>query len=325
MEKKTPFTVLISSVGRRSQLIECFRRTFAELDIEGHVLGIDLQPALSPAAHLVDECFAVPRCTDPGYLDEVLRLCVERQVALIVPTIDTELPIYAAERQTFASRGVDIAVSGPDTVDIACDKVRTHEFLTSHSIPTVRQTNAAGLLSCPQGWQFPLILKPRRGSASIGVVKVDSDVILRALLSNNQDSVVQEFARGYECTVNLFVDANGRCICAVPHRRIEVRGGEVSKAVIVREPRVIAIALRVAEALPRAYGPLNMQCFVDGETVVVTEINARFGGGYPLAFEAGANFPLWLLQRRLDRELPDWYDGWKDNLTMLRFDTAVFV
>jgi carbamoyl-phosphate synthase large subunit len=99
----------------------------------------------------------------------------------------------------------------------------------------------------------------------------------------------------------------------------------VSKAVTIREQGAIGLARKVAEALPGAYGPLNMQCFVDRETVVVIEINARFGGGYPLAFEAGANFPLWLLRRRLNLELPGWCDEWKDNLTMLRFDSAVFL
>jgi carbamoyl-phosphate synthase large subunit len=255
----------------------------------------------------------------------VLRLCTERQVDLIIPTIDTELPVYAAGYEVLASHGIETAVSSMEAVEIACDKVRTHEFLRSHGIPTVRQTDAVGVLTCIERWRFPLIVKPRRGSASIGVMKVDSEAFLHSALSTQQDLIVQEYARGFECTVNLFVDANGKCICAVPHKRIEVRGGEVSKAMILRDPHVIAVARKAAEALPGAYGPLNVQCFVDGETVVITEINARFGGGYPIAFESGANFPLWLLQPGLHQELPGYYECWRDNLTMLRFDAAVFL
>jgi carbamoyl-phosphate synthase large subunit len=325
MHKKKKVAVLISSVGRRSQLVDCFRRTFAGLGLEGRILGIDLDPALSPAAHLVDKCFAVQRCTEPGYSDEVLRLCSEQGVDLVVPTIDTELPVYASARQMFASLGIVVAVSSPETIEIACDKVRTHDFLRSQDIATVGQINADEDLARCDGWGFPLIVKPRRGSASIGVLKVDTEAALRLAVRGGRGLIVQEYARGFECTVNLFVDAKGKCICAVPHRRIEVRGGEVSKAITIRNQRVIEIARRVAETLPGAFGPLNVQCFVDGERGVVTEINARFGGGYPLSFEAGANFPLWLLQLALHQEIPGWYDSWKNNLTMLRFDTAVFI
>jgi carbamoyl-phosphate synthase large subunit len=325
MFDKHQFTVLISSVGRRSQLIECFRRAFLELGVDGRVLGMDLDPTRAPAAYLVDECFRVPRCTDAGYLGEVLRICTEERVDLIVPTNDNELPVYAAARAMIAGCGIDLAVSHIETVEIACDKTLTHRFLRSHGIPTVRQADEAKVLASLVDWTFPLIVKPRRGSASIGVIKADSEIMLRSVLGDGRGLIVQEFARGFECTVNLYVDANGKCICCVPHRRIEVRGGEVSKAITMRDPRVISVARNVAETLPGAYGPLNVQCFVDGESVVVTEINARFGGGYPLAFEAGANFPLWLLQSRLRRPLPSWYGEWKDNLTMLRYDAAVFV
>jgi carbamoyl-phosphate synthase large subunit len=317
-------TVLISSVGRRSQLIGCFRRTLSELGVEGRVLGMDANPSMSPAAHLVDACFPVSRCTAPGFVDEVLALCAQQQVDLIVPTIDTELPAYAASRARLAEQGVDAALSAAETVEIACDKVRTHAFLVDHGISTVRQADGNAVLSQLEQWPFPLMVKPRRGSASIGVLKVHSEAMLRAALRSDPELIVQEYAQGFECTVNVFVDAAGKCICAVPHRRIEVRGGEVSKAVTLRNPRVIALARRLTEALPGAYGPLNIQCFVSGDTVVVIEINARFGGGYPLAFEAGANFPLWLLRSRLHQDIPAWFDGWKDNLTMLRYDAAIF-
>jgi carbamoyl-phosphate synthase large subunit len=324
MTKDEQLTVLISSVGRRSQLIKCFRNTFELLEIDGRVLGIDTDPAMAPAARLADDCFRVPRCTDATFVDVVLSLCEAHGVKLIVPTIDTELPIYAADRQLFEDHGIDVAISSCETVQIACDKVLTHEFLTSWGIPTVRQMALREFLESGERWPFPLIVKPRRGSASIGVKRIDSEAALLADSGSTQDLIVQEFAQGFECTVNVFVDRSGKCICAVPHRRIESRGGEVSKAVTLRDQRVISIARKVAEALPGAYGALNVQCFVTGERVVVNEINARFGGGYPLAFEAGANFPLWLLQSRVQSNLPTWFDCWKENLTMLRFDAAVY-
>jgi carbamoyl-phosphate synthase large subunit len=135
---------------------------------------------------------------------------------------------------------------------------------------------------------------------------------------------VQELARGREFTVNLYVNRAGKCVCAVPHWRVEVRAGEVSKGITVKDPRLMELARRVAEALPGARGPLNMQCFLDDDgTIAIIEINARFGGGYPLAHKAGARFTDWLLDEQEGREAGP-YDGWTDDLAMLRYDEAVF-
>jgi carbamoyl-phosphate synthase large subunit len=106
---------------------------------------------------------------------------------------------------------------------------------------------------------------------------------------------------------------------------MEVRSGEVSKGITLKDRRLMDLARSVAEALPGAYGPLNIQCFLDDSgTIRIIEMNARFGGGYPLAHRAGAQFTGWLLDE-LEGNLPNHYDGWTDDLAMLRFDEAVYV
>ncbi len=317
-------TVLVSSVGRRSQLIESFRQALSDLGVDGRVLGVDAAPEMAPAAYLVDKCFAVGRCCDPGFIDEVLRIAIEEDVCLIVPTIDTELPVYAANRQRFLEHGITVAVSDPETVRIACDKVETHRWLVENGFPTPRQGNPDEVLRSPVQWKFPLIVKPRLGSASAGIAVVKSLVALREIAEGRQGLIVQEIARGDEYTVNVFVQ-DGRCVCAVPHRRLETRGGEVSKGITVRDERLMQLATTIAERLPGARGALNVQCFVDADgTITIIEINARFGGGFPLANRAGAKFPLWLLEPLLGRpgtETAEWQDG----LLMLRYDDAVFI
>jgi carbamoyl-phosphate synthase large subunit len=113
----------------------------------------------------------------------------------------------------------------------------------------------------------------------------------------------------------------------VPRRRIETRGGEVSKGVTIRQPPVITLAKQIAEALPGGYGVLNVQIFYDEKTdaLAVIEINPRFGGGYPLAHEAGAHMTRWLLEDVFDLPSTATDDNWRDGLVMLRFDEAVFV
>ena len=122
---KPNFTILISSVGRRAQLVDCFRRGARELGLELRVLGADAAPNLSPASQLVDRCFPVPLCSDSAFADEMVRLCEQEEVRLVVPTIDPELPVYARCKQRFEAAGTTVLISGPRTVAIAADPYRT--------------------------------------------------------------------------------------------------------------------------------------------------------------------------------------------------------
>ena len=208
---------------------------------------------------------------------------------------------------------------------ICCDKIATHEWLVANGFPAVRQTDVRSALLDLPAWPLPLIVKPYDGSASIGVRRVQTLLELQSIGQTADGCIVQEIAEGREFTVNLYVSREGECICALPHWRMEVRAGEVSKGITVKDRRLMGLARTVAEALPGAYGPLNIQCFMDESgTVRIIEMNARFGGGYPLAHRAGGRFTDWLLDEQEGRRL-SYFDDWTDDLAMLRFDEAVFV
>jgi len=317
--------ICFSSAGRRVALMECFRGTLAALGVEGRLLAVDCSLA-SSAFHLADAAQQVPRCAEPEFIPTMLELCEREHIELIVPTIDTELPVYSGARNEFEALGVAVAISSPEVIEIAADKEQTHSWLTSHGLPTVRQAPAAELLSDSHGWEFPLIVKPVGGSASIGVQEVTTIEALRVAFEQRQDLVVQEIAPGDEYTINVFVNRAGKCVCAVPHKRLEVRAGEVSKGMTVKHRELMHLAREVVEALPGAYGALNIQCFLaDDGTANIIEINPRFGGGYPLAYAAGADFPRWLLQEIMGQPVDAAFDQWQDNLVMLRYDEAVII
>jgi carbamoyl-phosphate synthase large subunit len=171
-----------------------------------------------------------------------------------------------------------------------------------------------------------VVVKPRFGSASIGLAVVRDRVELE-LATREGDFVVEQRAPGDEYTIDTLVDTNGRCVGAVPRRRLEVRAGEVSKGVTARVERLLDLARCVSEALPGAYGPLTIQIFLDGSTeeTHVIEINPRFGGGFPLAFAAGAKFPRRLVEEILGIQPKSSVDDWRDGLVMLRYDEGIFV
>ena len=318
--------VLISAAGRRVALLRLFKDEVRRLGLDGQVLAADASP-LAAAMHDADAHFLVPPCGDgPAFVSTLLELCEEHKIGLVIPTIDPELPLYADQRRRFEAIGVTIAVSALETVAIGHDKQRTHEWLVSQGFPTIRQATVASIVASPDDWRWPLIVKPRRGSASIGVQRVASASELSAA-ARDGEFVVQEVARGNEHTVDVLVQRDGQCVCAVPRRRLEVRAGEVSKAVTVRDAAIEKIATDVAQRLPGAYGVLNLQLFHDPSSgdIRVIEINARFGGGYPLAHRAGAPMVRWLLEEVAGMPSSATNRDWQPGVVMLRFDDAVFV
>lgn len=340
-------TVLISSAGRRVELLRAFRHTVesfwpADQAGTGKVLAVDCS-WYSSAFHAADEAFLVPRCTEPDFIPRMVELCASQQVDLVVPTIDPELPVYADAVERFRAADTTVAISSPNVIAIAGDKVRTHDWLTDAGFPTVQQGSVADVYAEPRAWTFPLMVKPRFGSASVGVTKVDDVAALEHVVAQwsnragsscdpSRDLVVQSVAQGVEYTVDVLVardgdDAAQSALAAVPRRRIEVRAGEVSKGVTVHLPLLIELAQKVCTALPGAFGPLNVQMFYDEKTgsVAIIELNARFGGGYPLSFKAGADFPRALLQEALGMPITASLLDWRDGLVMLRYDAAVFV
>ncbi|MBP6505929.1 MAG: ATP-grasp domain-containing protein [Opitutaceae bacterium] len=315
--------LLVTSAGRRNQLLQCFRDSARTLNVQLRVLAADLQPELSPACQQADVSFHVPRCTSVDYIPALLDLCRRQQVHVLVPTIDPELAILSRHIDDFASIGTRIVISSPAVVALGNDKWLTSVRLANAGIPTPKTVTLAEYRANPESLVGAVIAKPNTGSASVGIVRPQTLANLAGLSESNY--IVQEMWQGVEYTVNMFFDRQGILRCMVPHRRLEVRSGEVSKGRTDRVPQLMQVAEKLGNALSGARGPLCFQAIVQQDGVFcVFEINARFGGGYPLAHEAGAPFTQWLLEEHLGRELSA-HNNWTNGLTMLRYDSAVYL
>jgi carbamoyl-phosphate synthase large subunit len=322
-ERNKVLNILISSAGRRVELMQCFRESLRSLNTPGKLYATDCSGA-SAACLLADQYWQVPRCSKPEFIPALLDLAERENITVIIPTIDSELGSLAQHKNMFTQKGIHVSVSSADTVHICGDKVATHRWLCANGFPTVRQCFPEEVLNAPQNWTLPLIAKPRYGSASKGVRVIETWDELSAYAAIRSDLIVQQVAVGDEHTVNIFVNRDGKCICAVPHRRIETRGGEVSKAITVRHIAMMTLACDIAERLPGARGMLNLQCFLSAEgDIRIIEINARAGGGYPLTHSAGARQTLWILEELLGIPVVKYFEDWRDDLAMLRYDQAV--
>jgi carbamoyl-phosphate synthase large subunit len=276
---------------------------------------------------MADRALRVPRCTDASFITTIADIVRAEGVQLVIPTIDTELAAYAAARIRLREVGTWVSVSAPGVVAMARDKLATSERLAAAGIAVARTATLEAARANPERFPGPVIVKPRDGSASIGIRRHGSLADLGGTSDADDPLIVQEYLSGQEYTVNLFFDRSGSLRSVVPHLRLEVRAGEVSKARTVRDRRLIDQAVRLAAVLEGAAGSLCYQAIDVGadEEPRVIEVNARFGGGYPVTHRAGAPFARWVLEETLGGEpsvggLTEWREG----VTMLRYDAAVF-
>ncbi len=317
-------TVLVSSAGRRVELLRLFRQAAQQLGIELRLLATDVAPGLSAACTEADLAVQVPNCSSPEFANEMFGLCEKEGVSLLIPTIDPELRVLASCSEKFERIGCRVAVSHPTVVAIARNKLLTCKFLENLPLKTPRTAAFPDFLATLGEWNFPVILKPVSGSSSVGVLNISSALEVASIDHGLRGYLAQERYMGSEYTVNLFFDQSS-LRCAIPHRRLEIRAGEVSKARTERVPALMKAAATIGQALAgQAFGALCFQAIVDERNeAVVIEINARFGGGYPIADQAGASFTKWLLEITAGRTCSA-QNLWRENVLMLRYDAAVF-
>ena len=106
---------------------------------------------------------------------------------------------------------------------------------------------------------------------------------------------------------------------------IESKGGESIKGMTIKDPDLIEFGVRVSEAL-RIIGPANVQCFrePDGE-LQVTDVNPRFGGGFPLPTAAGSRYPELALALANGETPAPRLGDFREGVVMTRFFSQVIL
>jgi len=317
-------TVLFTCIGRRVSLLKSFAVAGKQLKIDLRLIGTDTTE-LSAALQLCDKNFLVNPVTDPRYLKQLLKIVKDNQVDLLIPTVDLDLKLLAVNKAKFAELGCYVLISSPQVIDICQDKRKTYRFLVKNGFDTP-VTMAVSSALAKKDLTLPCFLKPWDGYASRGNAIVRNRRELLFFSKKIPNCIVQEFVNGTEYTCDVFVDLMMRAGCVVPRKRIKVRDGEVNKGQVVKNRRIMEKSARLVEKLGAGPGVITLQMFVTDEGKIrFIEINPRFGGGVPLSIKAGANFPKWILQQLIGKKANITFDGFKDNLIMLRYDGEVWV
>lgn len=303
--------VLLTCAGRRNYMVEYFR---AALDGRGQVCAAD-SSSDAPTLHEADRAFMVPAVSHPEYIGHILELCRQNQVGLLLSLNDLELPLLARHRERFRAQGTVAVVSSPEVIDICFDKWATAQFLEGCGIAgprTYRTLRDAQAALDSQDIALPLVIKPRWGSASIGIAYVEDaadlaptyDLIRRQLARSilaeasaadlERAILIQERIAGQEYGLDVVNDLDGRHVATFARCKLAMRAGETDRAVTAESFELDRIGADIGQRLSHV-GNLDCDVFLADGRLYVLELNPRFGGGYPFSHAAGADLPAALI------------------------------
>jgi carbamoyl-phosphate synthase large subunit len=297
--------VLFTCAGQRVDIVTAFGRAGAT------TIAVDANE-LAPALYHADRRALVPRVDDAGYLDSLRELIALHDVRLIVPLTDLDGALLAR-----ADLAPAVAlVSPPDVIEAVDDKWRAHQLFVERGIPSPGTWLPTDV---PEDLTFPVLVKARRGFGSRHIYRAESGEQLEFFLRFTPvPSMVQQLCGGEEFSIDVFSDLDGRCLGAVPRTMIESKGGESIKGRTIKDWTLIEFGAFVAETLG-VRGPANVQCFREGDRHLVTDVNPRFGGAFPLPTAAGSRYPeLALALANGERPEPRLGD-FREGVVMTRF------
>ena len=302
--------IFFTCAGRRTYLLKYFREQLAG---DGLIIGGDMQ-LTAPALSVADIKVQLPAVYAEQYVDVLLDVCSKHNVRLLISLNDLELPILADNKHRFEEIGTIVVVSSPDVIDVCFDKLKPAQFIERIGLKapmTFVNLNEAEDAINKGKLHFPVILKPRWGSGSIGIEVVEDieelRMVYRLLLHKVKKSIlatasqgdeyimIQQLIRGREYGLDIMNDLNGNHVAVSIKQKLAMRAGETDKAVTVSDAQLADMGRLIGEQLGHI-GNLDCDILEENGAYYVLELNPRFGGGFPFSYEAGVNLPFAMLK-----------------------------
>lgn len=311
--------ILILSAGTRNKVVQYFKR---ELAGKGLVVATDCS-GLAPAIYEADKYYIVPRMTANGYIDVILDICVREQITGILSLIDPELSLIANNRERFESVGTTVIESSFDLCEMSLNKMAMFNWLTEHGYKC-----AKSYLSKEEFYadvetgkiSYPVFVKPYKGSASISISKVYDKETIDLLFAHEDGLMIQEFLDGQEIGADVYIDMiSGEVVSIFTKKKIKMRAGETDKAVSFRDNKLFELIKKfVAEAGFRAQ--IDIDIFEINGEYYISEINPRFGGGYPHAYESGVNHMKMIANNLAGKVNESQIGEYADGICMMKYN-----
>lgn len=311
--------ILITSAGTRNKVVQYFKKEFEGI---GKVVATDMSD-LAPAVYEADKFYLVPRIDDPTYIDKLLNICRKEEIKCLFALIDPELSLIAKNKDRFLEIGVTPLISKYESVELAFDKYEMYKYLSSNGYKCAKsyidksefyKDLDAGIIS------FPVFVKPYKGSASININKVSSKEEIDTLFDVYDDLLIQEFLDGQEIGADVYVDPISKKVVSIfTKEKIKMRAGETDKARSFKDQQLFDLITELVERIGYEY-MIDMDIFRINNEYYISEINPRFGGGYPHAYECGVNFPKLIINSMSNIENKNEIGNYDENVYMMKYN-----
>lgn len=286
--------ILILSAGTRTKLVEYFVR---EMKGIGIVVATDMSP-LAPAIYAADKHYIVPPITHADYIQKILEICEKEKITGVFSLIDPELSLLAENSDKFGRIGVTVAGSSYRLCELSLDKMKMYGFLCEKGYAcaasyTDKNKFYADFKQGKIG--FPVFVKPVCGSASLSVTKVTDKETLEILFKENDNLMIQEFLDGQEIGADVYIDGiTGELVSVFTKKKLLMRAGETDKALSFKDEKLFALIKKFVNDSGYRY-MIDIDIFEINGEYYISEVNPRFGGGFPHAYECGANHVKYLI------------------------------
>ena len=280
--------ILILSSGTRNKIVQYFKTALAG---SGNVVCTDMSN-IAPSIYEADKFYTVPRMTAPGYIDVILDICKREKIDGVLSLIDPELSLLAENKERFAAVGTTVIGSDYPLCEMSLDKFQMYQWLTAHGYRCAKSymDKEAFYADVAAGKaQYPVFVKPARGSASIAISKVYDRETIELLFAHSDGLMIQEYLEGQEIGADVYIDMLSHQVVSIfTKKKLLMRAGETDKAVSFRDDALFELIRKFVDEAGFV-GQIDIDIFQVNGAYYISEVNPRFGGGYPHAYECGCN------------------------------------
>lgn len=314
-----PINILILSAGTRNKIVQYFKKTLGE---NGKVIATDMS-TIAPAIYEADKYYIVTRITEPGYIDIILDICKKENISGVLSLIDPELSLLAENEEKFKNIGTTVIGSSYELCERALDKMQMFQWLRSHGYNCAKSyvDKNEFFANVKTGKaNYPVFVKPVRGSASIAISKVFDNETVDLLFDHSDNLMIQEYLDGQEIGADCYIDLlSGELVSVFTKKKIVMRAGETDKSVSFKDEKLFELIKKfVNESGWR--GQIDIDIFEINGEYHISEVNPRFGGGYPHAYECGADHMKLIVNNLNGIVNSDVIGNYKENVYMMKYN-----
>lgn len=311
--------ILVLSVGTRNKIIQYFKK---ELQGKGKVIATDMS-RLAPALYEADAFYIVPRMTESGYIEKILEICRTEKIQGVLSLIDPELSLLAENKDRFAEIGTCVIGSDYEVCERSLNKWEMYKWLEEHHYRCAKSyvDKEEFFKDIEKGEaKYPVFVKPVCGSASIAISKVYDRETIELLFQHNEGLMIQEYLEGQEIGADCYIDMiSGKLVSVFTKKKLVMRAGETDKAESFIDPKLNELLGSFAEEMGYR-GQIDIDVFKKDENYYISEVNPRFGGGYPHAYECGVNHMKLIVNNLEGKENEKQEPGYDEGVYMMKYN-----